>query len=445
MSRPGERREGCRCPCAGRRGWPLCSCSAPGWRPCSSAAPFFACIPCHFVPAAGTHCGHVSAAAAGVPSGGQSPMWRSGPAFPHSGGGHLDHPAARCGRRRPCRFPAPGCSPGPGTAAALVWAPGLIYLGISLADLLDGFVARRQHRQTELGQRLDIETDAAGLLVALLVAVSLDRLPALTLLVGLAYYLFIFGIWWRQQRHLPLVALQSRPYARIIAGFQMGVVALALLPLFNPPFTFIAAALVMTPLLVGFGRDWLVVSCRLRIDSNQRTALDHWAGLVLARFLPLVLRPASPGRRHRHPCSGRCFPSASCLAVGTEPLLSAGRHRLDGPQCSAVAHPVAELRPDPLRNGSSGVGPFRHCRHPDADRHRPAVPLVPGRGNPVSPQPGWWNPRRGTRRHDHARHIICCGLPLPAHRLARAAADSRRGPGLAGACAACPGAKRGDV
>lgn len=173
---------------------------------------------------------------------------------------------------------------------ALVWGPGLIYLVISLADLLDGFVARRQNRQTELGQRLDIETDAAGLLVALLVAVTLDRLPAFTLLVGLAYYLFLFGIWWRRQRHLPLVALQSRPYARIVAGFQMGLVAMALLPLFNPPFTSIAAALVMTPLLVGFGRDWLVVSCWLRIDSDQHTALDHWADLVLTRFLPPVLR-----------------------------------------------------------------------------------------------------------------------------------------------------------
>ncbi len=180
--------------------------------------------------------------------------------------------------------------PVPALSAALIWAPGLIYLGIALADLLDGFVARRQHRQTELGQRLDIETDAAGLLVALLVAVSLDQLPILTLLVGLAYYLFLFGIWWRQQLHLPVIALQPRPYARIIAGIQMGLVAMALLPLFNPPFTSIAAALVMTPLLVGFGRDWLVVSCRLRIDSNQHTALDHWAGLVLARFLPLVLR-----------------------------------------------------------------------------------------------------------------------------------------------------------
>jgi len=125
----------------------------------------------------------------------------------------------------------------------------------------------------------------------LLLPVSRDRLPALTLLVGLAYYLFLFGIRWRQQRHLPLIALQPRPYARIIAGFQMGVVALALLPLFNPPFTSIAAVLVMAPLLAGFGRDWLVISCRLRIDSSQRTALDHWAGRVLTRFLPLVLRP----------------------------------------------------------------------------------------------------------------------------------------------------------
>jgi CDP-diacylglycerol--glycerol-3-phosphate 3-phosphatidyltransferase len=180
--------------------------------------------------------------------------------------------------------------PAPAFPPHLVWAPGLIYLGISLADLLDGFVARRQHRETELGKRLDIETDAAGLLVALLVAVSLDRLPALTLLAGLAYYLFIFGIWWRRQRHLPLIALQSRPYSRIIAGIQMGLAAIALLPFFDPPFTFIAAYIVMTPLLVGFGRDWLVVSRRMQVNGNQQTNLDHWAGLILTRYLPLGLR-----------------------------------------------------------------------------------------------------------------------------------------------------------
>jgi len=180
--------------------------------------------------------------------------------------------------------------PGPPLPLHLAWAPGLIYLGVALADLLDGLVARKQQRETALGQRLDIEADAAGLLVALLAAVILQRLPPLSLLVGLAYYFFIFGIWWRARHHLPLVALQSRPYARIIAGFQMGLVALALLPLFNPPFTTIAALLVMTPLLVGFFRDWLGGSCRLRIDSNQHTSPDRWAGLVLTRYLPLGLR-----------------------------------------------------------------------------------------------------------------------------------------------------------
>lgn len=179
---------------------------------------------------------------------------------------------------------------GDGLPEVLSWAPGLIYLGVSLADLLDGMVARKQDRQTELGKRLDIEVDAAGLLVASLVAVSLGRLPAVYLLVGLAYYPFIFGIWLRQKRNLPLIALQPRPLARIIAGFQMGLVAMALLPLLKPAFTFVAAYIFMTPLLVGFVRDWLVVSCRLKTDSDQQAPLDRWARSLLTRALPLVLR-----------------------------------------------------------------------------------------------------------------------------------------------------------
>ncbi len=179
---------------------------------------------------------------------------------------------------------------GDGLPEVLSWVPGLIYLGVSLADLLDGMVARKQDRETELGKRLDIEVDAAGLLVASLVAVSLGRLPAVYLLVGLAYYPFIFGVWLRQKRGLPLNALQPRPFARIIAGVQMGLVGMALLPLFNPTFTFLAAFIFMTPLLVGFVRDWLVVSCRLKIDGNQQTALDRWTKPLLTKNLPLVLR-----------------------------------------------------------------------------------------------------------------------------------------------------------
>ena len=172
----------------------------------------------------------------------------------------------------------------------LLWAPGIIYLGISLADLADGFVARKQARETELGKRLDIESDAAGILVASLVAVALGRLPAIYLLVGLAYYPFILGIWMRKKRDLPVIALRPRPYARIIAGFQMGLVGLSLLPVFNPAFTHLAAMIFMTPLLLGFGRDWLVVSCRVKTDLYQESTLDYLTRSLMATPLPLALR-----------------------------------------------------------------------------------------------------------------------------------------------------------
>ena len=177
-----------------------------------------------------------------------------------------------------------------GSRAALSWAPGIIYLGIALADLLDGFMARMQGCETELGKRLDIETDAAGLLVASLLGVALGRLPAIYLLVGLAYYPFILGIQLRQRRALPVTALQSRPYARIIAGFQMGLVGAALLPIFNPAFLSVAAVIFMTPLLIGFYRDWMVVSCRIRTDADQQSSLDFLAGSLLMRALPRALR-----------------------------------------------------------------------------------------------------------------------------------------------------------
>jgi len=172
----------------------------------------------------------------------------------------------------------------------LAWVPGIIYLMISMLDLLDGFVARKQGRETELGKQLDIVTDAAGLLVASLLAVALGRLPFIYLLVGLAYYPFVFGIWLRQRRALPLVELHPRPYSRIIAGCQMGLVAMALLPIFKPVFTSLAAYVFMIPLLIGFLRDWLVVSCRIKTDTDQNSRLDLWMRSLAKRTLPLLIR-----------------------------------------------------------------------------------------------------------------------------------------------------------
>lgn len=173
---------------------------------------------------------------------------------------------------------------------AFSWAPGCLYLAISLSDLLDGFAARKTKRITELGKRLDIETDAAGLLVASLVAIALGRLPIMYVLVGIAYYLFSLGIWLRKKQYKPLKALQQRPYSRIIAGFQMGLVAMVLLPLFQPTFTSLAAIIFMTPLLLGFLRDWLVVSYRVKTNTEQSANLDTLSESPFIRALPLLLR-----------------------------------------------------------------------------------------------------------------------------------------------------------
>lgn len=178
------------------------------------------------------------------------------------------------------------------SASALGWVPGCLYLTIALTDLLDGFAARKTKRITELGKRLDIETDAAGLITASLIAIALHRVPALYCLVGIAYYLFSAGIWFRRKRQKPIRVLLQRPYSRIIAGFQMGLVATVLLPLFRPIFTHIAAILFMAPLLLGFFRDWLVVSCRIQTDSNQTTALDTFSGTFCMPALRVLLRLA---------------------------------------------------------------------------------------------------------------------------------------------------------
>ena len=172
----------------------------------------------------------------------------------------------------------------------LAWAPGSIYLFMAMADLLDGLLARRSGRVTELGKSLDMTTDAAGLLIASLLAVAQERLPAPYLLVGIAYYPFRAGDWLRQRRGLPVTPLTSRPYSRIIAGVQMALVGVALLPLVARPYLTIAAYLGMTPFLLGFLRDWLVVSCRLQTDSQQGTIWDRWAAELWTRVLPPLLR-----------------------------------------------------------------------------------------------------------------------------------------------------------
>ena len=175
-------------------------------------------------------------------------------------------------------------------AATAVWLPmlpGMLYLSAGALDYLDGYVARRRNHTTHLGENLDIQLDALGLLVAISVAIGWNQLPLVYLTVGAAFYVFRLGIWYCRQRGYRVVDLPSRAAARLMAGFQMGFAGIALLPLFSSAVLEAAALVFMAPLLLGFGWDWLVVCGRL--EGRRR---DRLQGLVqlIELGLPLVLR-----------------------------------------------------------------------------------------------------------------------------------------------------------
>lgn len=174
----------------------------------------------------------------------------------------------------------------------LAWTPGLIYLLAGAADFADGYLARITDHVTRLGESLDRKIDALGLLIASLSAICMDRLPPSYIAAGLAYYLFRAGIWYRKKRGKTVVPLKPRPGSRVTAGFQMGFVGAALLPLLPARAMALASWVFMTPLLLGFLRDWLVVSARVEADSPQIAAPGKRRRVRPSEWLPLFTRAA---------------------------------------------------------------------------------------------------------------------------------------------------------
>jgi CDP-diacylglycerol--glycerol-3-phosphate 3-phosphatidyltransferase len=168
----------------------------------------------------------------------------------------------------------------------LAWIPGLLYLLADIADLLDGYLARLSRHVTRLGEMLDMSFDGLGVLVAALLALRYAQVPAWYLIVALARYLFLSGLWLRRRRGLPVNDLPSSISRRLFAGLQMGYLAFVLLPVFSPPSTFIAAGLFAIPFLAGFLRDWLLVS---GFPAFGNAGLGQFVG-PLQRWAPVGLR-----------------------------------------------------------------------------------------------------------------------------------------------------------
>lgn len=186
----------------------------------------------------------------------------------------------------------------------LAWVPGFFYLLAVIFDLFDGYLARRYDHVTRLGEILDMKLDGLGVFIACALIVQYGQVPAWFLLVGLARYLYLAGIWVRRRFGKPVYELESNSTRRPFAGAQMGFIAVVLFPVFSPPGTALVALLFALPFLVGFTRDWLTASGVIKSGihlpnaaitgsaAGLRISLGLWQSgkHLLIKWMPVALR-----------------------------------------------------------------------------------------------------------------------------------------------------------
>lgn len=174
----------------------------------------------------------------------------------------------------------------------VAWLPAILYTAARIVDLFDGYVARINGQETKLGAILDIELDGLGVLLAIILAIQYGQIPIWYLPLAVSRQLFVAGLWWLRRQGKPTYDLPPSENRRVIAGFQTGFLCVMLWPILAPPMTTLAAVLFATPLILSFGRDWLVVSGVWRADSPvyqaRRAAAKRWC----EGWLPFVARMA---------------------------------------------------------------------------------------------------------------------------------------------------------
>ena len=169
------------------------------------------------------------------------------------------------------------------------WMPCLVYAAAALGDYADGAIARRTGATSAFGARLDAEADALGLAAASSIAVlSRGVLPGWYLLAGFGRYLFGAALLVEAARGRRLAPLPPSPFRRRLAGFQMGLVAVSLVPGIEPRWGLPAALTLGLPFLIGFARDYLVRTRRIRPEGGR---LERGAGR--RRWVPALAAAAA--------------------------------------------------------------------------------------------------------------------------------------------------------
>ena len=206
---------------------------------------------------------------------------------------------------------------------ALAWAPAILFAASALPDFLDGAVARATNRVTVLGGILDMEYDCLANLAVSLLVVRLGKVPGWYISLGLARYLFVAGIWWRERRGLPVYDLTPSNTRRLAAGFQMAFFCVALWPIFGAPATAVAGTLFV---------DADPARLRPRLVDRQREGQPARPRLSPIRALARLGGPVASARasvdwragRGRIPAAG-AEPGAACSDSRRRPEPSRSR------------------------------------------------------------------------------------------------------------------------
>jgi phosphatidylglycerophosphate synthase len=138
-------------------------------------------------------------------------------------------------------------------------------------DAVDGIVARRTGTASAAGARLDMEMDAALLLV--LSAIATQSLGWWVLAIGGMRYAFVAVAQFRPQLR---GSLQFSQFRRVVAAVQGVALASALAPVFPLPVARTVVAIALVLLVVSFGRDVKTLEQgRSAVEPAAKTADQH--------------------------------------------------------------------------------------------------------------------------------------------------------------------------
>ena len=178
----------------------------------------------------------------------------------------------------------------PKPVGTIGWLPALLYTLLAALDFFDGYWARKSNTVTRMGELLDQEYDALGILVAVVLVVQWRHLPPAFLYIGAAKYVFAWAAACRTVRNRPVYPLPPSYMRRRLAGFQMGILAVFLWPIARPPGTVLAEPIIGVPLLLGFLRDWLLASGALDPEDPGYRKIKDTFYRIGQTWLPLIIR-----------------------------------------------------------------------------------------------------------------------------------------------------------